>query len=173
MPDAGGTLVRTANLTPDDETGIGRWSSADFRRALVEGIRPDNRPLRFPMVPYRALADGEVEAIFAYLRSVPAARNKVTPPETAIVAGDRGKQVYYAYGCNSCHGDSGTGQYDLRRGPAKYPTDDQLIAWIKHPERLRPGIAMPTWDGVIKEEEYAPLAAYVRSLARAASGASR
>ncbi|HET8946565.1 MAG TPA: c-type cytochrome [Candidatus Polarisedimenticolia bacterium] len=168
MPEAGGTVVRTANLTPDDDTGLGRWTGADFRRALVEGIRPDNRPLRFPMVPYRSLTDEEVGAIYAYLRTVPPARNAVARAETLVVEGDRGKQVYYSYGCNSCHGDSGQGQYDLRKGPENYPSDEALIAWIKHPERVRPGIAMPTWDGVIKEEEYAPLAAYVRSLAGAA-----
>jgi mono/diheme cytochrome c family protein len=167
MPDIGGKLVRTANLTPDPETGIGRWSAADFRRALRDGIRPDNRPLRYPMVPYRPLSDDEAEAIFAYLRSVPPVRNKVPPPEAYVVTGERGRQVYYAYGCNGCHGDNGRGQYDLRKGPAKYPTDDELIAWIRHPERFRPGIVMPTWDGVIKEDEYAPLASYVRSLAAA------
>jgi mono/diheme cytochrome c family protein len=169
MPDAGGAVVRTANLTPDEATGIGRWTSADFRRALVEGIRPDNRPLRFPMVPFRSLTDAEVGAIYAYLRSVPPARNAVAPPQTMRVEGERGKQVYYAYGCSSCHGDSGQGQYDLRKGPEKYPSDEALIAWIKHPERERPGIAMPTWEGVIQEEEYAPLAGYVRSLAKAAA----
>ena len=165
MPDIGGKLVHTSNLTPDGETGIGRWSGDDFRRAVREGIRPDRRPLRYPMVPYRQLSDEEADAIFAYLRTVPAIRNPVKPPETYVVSGDRGKQIYYAYGCNGCHGDKGHGQYDLRKGPAKYPTDDELIAWIKHPERLRPGIAMPTWDGVIQEDEYAPLVAHVRSLA--------
>ena len=65
MPDLGGKLVYTANLTPDDETGIGRWTRDEFRRALKEGIRPDNRPLRYPMVPYRPLDDEEVDAIFA------------------------------------------------------------------------------------------------------------
>jgi mono/diheme cytochrome c family protein len=168
MPDLGGKIVYTANLTPDDETGIGRWTGDDFRRALKDGIRPDNRPLRYPMVPYRPLADEEMDAIFAYLRTVPAIRKKVMPPEPYAVSGARGKQAYYEYGCNGCHGDGGKGQYDLRQGPPRYPTDDELIAWIKHPERLRPGIAMPTWDGVIKEEDYAPLVAYVRSLARAA-----
>jgi mono/diheme cytochrome c family protein len=165
MPDIGGKVVHTANLTPDPETGIGGWTADQFRRALKDGIRPDNRPLRYPMVPYRPLTDDEADAIFAYLRTVPPARNKVKAPEAYVVAGDRGKQVYYAYGCNGCHGDTGHGQYDLRKGPAKYPTDDELIAWIKHPERVRPGIAMPTWDGVIKDEEYAPLAGYVRTLA--------
>jgi mono/diheme cytochrome c family protein len=168
MPDLGGKIVYTANLTPDPETGIGGWTKEQFRRAVREGIAPDNRPLRYPMVPFRPLEDSEVDALYAYLRTIPAIKNKVKPPEAyAIAPGDEGKRVYYAYGCNGCHGDTGHGQYDLRKGPAKYPTDDELIAWIKHPERLRPGIAMPTWDGVIKEEEYAPLAAYVRSLARA------
>jgi mono/diheme cytochrome c family protein len=170
MPDLGGKVVHTANLTPDAETGIGRWTAAEFRRALKEGIRPDNRPLRYPMVPYRPLSDEEADAIFAYLRSVPPVRNKVPPPEVYVVSGERGKQVYYSYGCNGCHGDTGHGQYDLRQGPVKYPTDDELIAWIKHPERLRPGIAMPTWDGVIREDEYEPLAAYVRTLAKASAG---
>jgi mono/diheme cytochrome c family protein len=168
MPEPGGTTVTTSNLTPDVETGIGRWTPADFRRAVRDGIRPDNRALRYPMVPYRPLSDEEADAIFAYLRSVPAIRNAVKPPEVKLVSGDRGKQVYYAYGCNGCHGDTGQGQYDLRKGPQKYPRDEELIAWIKHPERVRPGIAMPTWDGVIQEDEYAPLAAHVRSLAKAA-----
>jgi mono/diheme cytochrome c family protein len=131
MPDLSGKIVYTANLTPDLETGIGGWTEEQFRRTLVDGIRPDNRPLRYPMVPYRPLTDEEVAAIFAYLRSVPPVRNKVEPSEAyAAVTGDRGKQVYYAYGCNSCHGDSGLGQYDLRKGPAKYPTDEELIACL-------------------------------------------
>ena len=169
MPDLGGKIVPTANITPDSETGIGGWTEEQFRRALIEGIRPDNRPLRYPMVPYRILEDDDVSAIFAYLRSVPAIVNAVPAPETYVVSSaDRGKQVYYTYGCNGCHGDTGVGQYDLRKGPANYPTDEQLIAYIKHPERAKPGIAMPTWDGVIHEDEYPPLAAYVRSLAGAA-----
>lgn len=175
MPDLSGKIVYAANLTPDVETGIGGWTEDEFRRTLVDGIRPDNRPLRYPMVPYRPLSDKEVDAIFAYLQAVPPIRNQVKPSEAyAVATDDRGKQVYYAYGCNSCHGDSGLGQYDLRKGPAKYPTDDELIAWLKHPERIRPGIIMPTWDGVIQEDEYPPLAAYVRSLAKAAppSGSS-
>jgi len=171
MPDLAGKLVYTSNLTPDAETGLGRWTYEQFRRALTEGIGTDNEPLRFPMVPYRILEEQEVAAIYAYLRSVPALRNPVPSPEPYDVpAGDRGLQVFYKYRCNSCHGDHGLGQYDLRQGPAHYPTDDALIAYIKHPERLKPGIAMPTWDGVIQEDEYAPLAGYVRTLAVSAPG---
>jgi len=166
MPDVSGQLVPTSNLTPDVETGIGGWTREEFRRALVEGIAPDNRPLRYPMVPFRVLTDDEVSAIFAYLRSVPPIKKAVPrPAPPALDSADRGRQVYYAYGCNGCHGDSGLGQWDLRWGPERYPTDEELIAYIKHPERVKPGIAMPTWDGIIQEDEYAPLAAHVRSLA--------
>jgi len=167
MPDASGHVVHTANLTPDPETGLGSWSLDEFRRALVEGIAPDNRPLRYPMVPWRQLGDVEVKAMFAYLRSVPPIRNAVSrPARAAVETADRGRQVYYAYGCNGCHGDTGHGQWDLRRGPEHYPTDEALVAYIRHPERFRPGIAMPTWDGVIQEDEYVPLAGYVRTLVR-------
>jgi hypothetical protein len=70
LVDASGQVVHSANLTPDLETGIGAWTEEQFRRALVEGIRPDNRPLRYPMVPLRALPDDEVSALYAYLRDV-------------------------------------------------------------------------------------------------------
>ena len=154
MPDLAGKLVYTSNLTPDAETGLGQWTYEQFRRALVDGIGPDNLPLRYPMLPYRVLEETEVAAIFAYLRSVPALRNPVPSPQPFDpTSGDRGKQVFYKYGCNACHGDSGLGQYDLRKGPARYPTDEALIAYIKHPERVQPGIAMPTWEGVIEEDE--------------------
>ena len=83
MPDLSGRIVHTANLTPDTETGIGGWSEAQFRRALVDGIRPDNRPLRYPMVPYRPLGDEDVAAIYAYLRTVPPIRNAVAAPAGA------------------------------------------------------------------------------------------
>jgi mono/diheme cytochrome c family protein len=171
MPDLAGKLVYTSNLTPDPETGIGRWTYPQFRRAVAEGIGIDNEPLRFPMVPYRILEEHEVAAIYAYLRTVPAIRRAVPPPEPYDVpAGDRGQQVFYKYKCNSCHGDTGLGQYDLRQGSTHYPTDDALIAYVKHPERAKPGIAMPTWDGVIQEDEYGPLVAYVRTLAPPAPG---
>lgn len=160
-----GEVVLSANLTPDVDTGIGGWTEAQFRRALLEGIRPDNRPLRYPMAPYRGLTDAEASAIFAFLRSVPPIRNEVPRATPSAAAGDPGRRAYYAHGCNGCHGESGSGQWDLRNGSARYPTDAELIAFIRHPERFRPGIAMPTWDGVIREEEYGPLAAYVRALA--------
>jgi mono/diheme cytochrome c family protein len=168
MPDLIGRVITTRNLTPDPETGIGKWSEDDFRRALKVGIRPDNTPLVYPMLPFPELSDEEVSAILAYLRTVPALANAVARPAPAVLAAGAplGKLAYYKYACNTCHGDTGKGLYDLRRGPTKYPTDAELISWIRHPERIKPGVKMPTWDGVIAEQDYAPLAEYVRTLSR-------
>lgn len=41
------------NITPDPETGIGKWSDADFIRALREGISPGGQPF-YPVFPYTA-----------------------------------------------------------------------------------------------------------------------
>ena len=171
MPDMQGHIVKTANLTPESETGIGRWSEAEFERALRRGVRPNQVVLRYPMLPYPELTDEEVGAIYAYLKTVPPIKNAVVNAPAPIPANaSGGKQIYYKYSCNSCHGDTGVGLYDLRKGPTDFPTDELLIAWVRDPSKLKPGVKMPTWDGVIQESEYAPLVKYVRTLA-AAGGA--
>ena len=74
--------VRGANITPDKETGIGSWSDADIKRALVEGHRPNGTQLA-PIMPYafyKVFTTSDLDAIVAYLRSVPAVSNKVAPP---------------------------------------------------------------------------------------------
>jgi len=167
MPDMNGRIVTTSNITPDPETGIGKWSEDEFVRLLRFGVRPDASVIVYPMVPFPELSDAEARAIYAYLRTVPAIKNAVPRPAAASVAGmDAGRAAYYRYGCNGCHGDTGVGLYDLRKNITDYPTDDALIAYIKHPEIAKPGVKMPTWDGVIAEADYAPLAAHVRALAR-------
>jgi mono/diheme cytochrome c family protein len=166
MPDLTGRVVHTSNLTPDAETGIGKWNEDEFVRALRYGVRPDRSVLVYPMLPYPELDDAEARAIFAYLRTVPTLRNAVERPlAPAVPSDDAGKAAYYRYSCHSCHGDTGTLVYDLRKGVPNHPTDPDLIAYIRNPERFKPGVKMPTWDGVIAEEDYAPLAAYVRTLA--------
>lgn len=74
LTTAFGTIYST-NITPDTETGIGRWTEEQFRRAMREGVRPNGEHL-YPAFPYTAftkLTDADVSAMFAYLRSVPAA----------------------------------------------------------------------------------------------------
>src|SRR5262245_53601526 len=69
MPDLNGRIVKTANITPDPETGIGKWSEADFVRLVRFGVRPDASVIQYPMVPFPELSDDETRAIFAYLRT--------------------------------------------------------------------------------------------------------
>lgn len=165
MPDLTGKTVVSSNITPDADTGIGMWSEADFVRALRYGVRPDNTVVSYPMVPYPEVTEAEAKAIFAYLHTVPPIRNPIHRPEETVVTGaDAGRAAYYRYGCNSCHGDTGNGLYDLRKAATELPTDDALVAFIKHPESFKPGVKMPTWDGVIADEDYPPLVAYVRKL---------
>jgi mono/diheme cytochrome c family protein len=84
QPYAGGRLLVTAfgtiptpNITPDKETGIGRWSSGDFVRAMRWGIAPDDShyvPL-FPYLFYNRLTDGDLDDLKAFLDSLaPVAR---------------------------------------------------------------------------------------------------
>lgn len=60
------------NITPHDETGIGRWSAADFLRALKHGRSPDGS-FYYPAFPYPAyagMADEDVLDIAAYLMTL-------------------------------------------------------------------------------------------------------
>lgn len=76
-PEDGKTVIYTANITMDKETGIGNWAEEEFIQAVRFGRRPDGKPLRQPMTPYSALSDEEVSAIWAYLQTVPPRSNEV------------------------------------------------------------------------------------------------
>lgn len=74
----------SANLTPD-VTGIGEWSFEQFKKALTEGKYKgmDNNRMLLPPMPwtnYRKIADEDIRAIFAYLKSLPAVSNQVPAP---------------------------------------------------------------------------------------------
>jgi mono/diheme cytochrome c family protein len=73
-------VIYSANITPDARDGIGAWSMLQFARAMREGIGADGRHL-YPAFPYTAftkLSDEDLEAIYAYLRSLPPVRYR--PP---------------------------------------------------------------------------------------------
>ncbi len=64
----------TPNITPDPETGIGRWSDADFTRALREGVSP-GKDHYFPVFPYPSftkMTDQDILDLKAYIFSLPA-----------------------------------------------------------------------------------------------------
>lgn len=73
----------SANLTPDPETGLGRWSESDFVQTIRTGRhlgrgRPVLPPMPIPV--YSQMTDDDLKAVFAYLQTLPPTRNKVPDP---------------------------------------------------------------------------------------------
>jgi len=82
----------TANLTPDRETGLGKWTQRNFTETIRTGRhmgrgRPILPPMPIPMC--KNFTDADLEAIFSYLQSIPAISNRVPeplPPNAAVAA---------------------------------------------------------------------------------------
>jgi mono/diheme cytochrome c family protein len=75
-----GTVYGT-NITKDKETGIGRWSDAEIRDSMVRGVRPNGERL-LPVMPYEAysgMAEEDLNAIIAYLRTLQPVHNENLP----------------------------------------------------------------------------------------------
>ncbi|HET9977597.1 MAG TPA: c-type cytochrome [Burkholderiaceae bacterium] len=73
----------TANLTPDKDTGLGDWTAQDFKNTIRTGRHLGRGREILPPMPipvYSQMNDDDLEAIFAYLKTVPAIRNKVPEP---------------------------------------------------------------------------------------------
>ena len=127
------------NITPDAETGIGRWTDAQIVSAIREGKRPDGTLIGPPMPIglYRGISDSDAAAIVAYLRSVPAVKNATKksvyriplppaygPPVGKVAEVSRADKL--AYGrylagplghCLECHSTPGPqGAPDLDKG---------------------------------------------------------
>lgn len=80
-------IATAPNITPDQETGIGGWSDAEIRHALVQGMRPDHGRLAgvplaaiMPANFYKALLPDDLDAVVAYLRTIKPVRNEVPDP---------------------------------------------------------------------------------------------
>ena len=83
---AGGVVLETPfgkmvtpNITPDKETGIGNYSAEDFGLAMKRGVAPGGKRL-YPAMPYPSYArmsDGDVAALWDYMRSVKPVKNSV------------------------------------------------------------------------------------------------
>jgi mono/diheme cytochrome c family protein len=138
------TFTATApNITPDRDTGIGDWTDADIKRALLEGIRPDHG--RLPGVPlaevmpagfYKALLSSDLDAIVAYLRTVKPVKNLVAQPsytaavhrqpypeaEAGFAGADftdpvrRGAYLVTIGHCMECHSTWSEGRSDYQNG---------------------------------------------------------
>lgn len=121
--------LRSKNLTPDKESGLGAWTDGEIVRAFREGISRDGRVI-IPLMPYdkfaKTLSDDDALAIVAYLRSLPPVANPmpmewkgsivaktvfrafpapvehpVPNPPTDPLA--RGNWLLHAAQCHACH----------------------------------------------------------------------
>jgi mono/diheme cytochrome c family protein len=89
-PFAGGRAMATPfgnlyvpNITPDDETGIGQWTSDEFYRMMHTGVSRDGA-LLYPAMPfasYTKVTRADSDAIYAYIMSVPPVKQKNRPHE--------------------------------------------------------------------------------------------
>lgn len=125
-------VLYSSNITPDAATGIGRWTARDLRRAMHEGIGVDGKRL-FPAFPYPSftrVSDDDVDAIYAFLRTIQPARytppanswllrmrwpmalwnrlffqsRRFSPDETRSAAWNRGAYLVEGLGhCSACH----------------------------------------------------------------------
>jgi mono/diheme cytochrome c family protein len=90
---AGGAAIKTpfgtfygTNITPDDDTGIGRWTDDEVIAAIREGYARDSG-VEAPVMPYAqygGMADDDVRDLVAYLRTLPPVRRASTPAEVRL-----------------------------------------------------------------------------------------
>src|SRR5262245_39448514 len=78
--------VYSSNITPDPETGIGKWTDDQIITATRSGRRPNGERL-IPVHPYptfNGMAEEDLRALVAYLRSVPPVRRPNTPKKITV-----------------------------------------------------------------------------------------
>lgn len=81
----------TANLTPDPETGLGKWTQSTFTQTIRTGRHMGRGRKILPPMPipmYRNFTDADLEAIFTYLQNIPAIKNRVPEPLPPAVSAD-------------------------------------------------------------------------------------
>jgi hypothetical protein len=86
FPFPDGAVVRSANITPDEETGIGAWSESDFVSRFKFYDNAEGRTLKpeavgynsvMPWTMYAGMKEKDLSAIYKYLRTVKPVKNKV------------------------------------------------------------------------------------------------
>jgi cytochrome c2 len=108
------------------------------------------------------------------LRTIPPIKNRVARFKDSAPSGsDEGERAFHAYGCTSCHGETGSAFADLRGANRDFASDGPLLEWLLDAPRLRPGTKMPGFRGIIAERDYAPLIRHVRKLSSNGAASAR
>jgi len=90
-------VLYPSNLTPDNETGIGSWSTEEIEASIRSGVDRHGRH-QVPVMPwpaYAKLSDDDVAAIVAYLQSLAPVRHAI--PEN-VAPGDEANELYVHFG---------------------------------------------------------------------------
>ncbi|HEY5237183.1 MAG TPA: cytochrome c [Rhizomicrobium sp.] len=90
--NSGFGIIYSANITPDRETGIGNWSADQFYRAMHKGIAANDSHL-YPAFPYpyfTHMTRVDDDAIYAYLRTIPAVHAEAPPNKLPFPLNIRG-----------------------------------------------------------------------------------
>jgi mono/diheme cytochrome c family protein len=69
-------VIYSKNITPDEETGIGKYTDQEIARELRYGVKPKGRPV-FDFMPFHNMSDEDLTAVISYLRSQKPVKNKV------------------------------------------------------------------------------------------------
>ena len=138
--------VTAANITPDPDTGIGKWTDAQIKTLLRKGTKPDGVNVA-PIMPtgfYEILTDKDLDAIVAYLRTVKPVKNQTPAPvykmafqrdippgaEKPMAEADmanpvkKGFYLVTAAHCMECHTPMDKGRHDFKRlgaGGTEFP----------------------------------------------------
>lgn len=106
-------VIYSTNITPDPDTGIGRWSDGDFYRAMHEGIDRDGNHLypAFPYPWYTRISRDDVLAIKAYLDTLPPVRQENRPTRLPWPLNVRSAMAVW----NGLYFDEGTFRADPRQ----------------------------------------------------------
>jgi mono/diheme cytochrome c family protein len=76
---APGMTIKVANITSDPDTGLGKWSDDDIKKALTEGVTPTgvhlSPPMPFPF--FKNMTPEDLDAVVAFVRTIPPIKNQV------------------------------------------------------------------------------------------------
>jgi mono/diheme cytochrome c family protein len=164
FPDPRGDPIESSNLTPDPETGLGKWKPEDFERALLTGVGPSGFTVRPPMPIFRYSDREEMAAIFEYLRAVPAVKRqtRVFQMREHPEPGAPPEELFAKLGCMTCHG-AGAPFRDRLKQSAQRPLS-QVADSILHPEIASPGTQMPTFAPLLDRPRAIALAQWIQKM---------
>ncbi len=174
------------NITSDKEYGLGRWSDEQIAEMLSAGHAKGHGVAAGPMreavdLSLSKLPQSDIDAIVAYLRTVPAVsgtpdlkavrRNdgELTSASTEVSPGTRSGKSIYAGACASCHGWNGEGQFNPRAAilgghALSDPTASNVVRVVlqgSSDHETAPGKTMPSFAKIYSDEDVAALANYV------------